>query len=176
LLRTLADGTVDTGAADTGAADTWAVDTGAEDTGAADTGATDTGVADTEAAQSRIVRCELLNVTHLVAQLADVSLSATSVAIGVHACNAASLELLNAARAAGSAWAVMPCCIPEKLYMPNTAVTHLPDDLRYAATVGAIAQRFEASKVTCVDRRITNRHLLVFGEPDGPQPSCGECA
>jgi len=123
LLRTLADGTVDTGAADTGAADTWAVDTGAEDTGAADTGATDTGVADTEAAQSRIVRCELLNVTHLVAQLADVSLSATSVAIGVHACNAASLELLNAARAAGSAWAVMPCCIPEKLYMPNTAVT-----------------------------------------------------
>jgi len=38
LLRTLADGTVDTGAADTGAADTGAADTGAADTGAANNG------------------------------------------------------------------------------------------------------------------------------------------
>jgi hypothetical protein len=37
------------------------------------------------------------------------------------------------------------------------------DDTRYAVMVGAMAAACGAHSVSAIDRRITNRHLMMFG-------------
>jgi hypothetical protein len=105
----------------------------------------------------------LQNIEFIIGSLEDVLLSSTSCAVAVHACNEANLSVLERCAAARAAWVCVPCCIPEHLYMEGTRFAHLPDEVRYAAVVGVIAHRFEASRVTCFDKRISNRNLIVMG-------------
>ena len=38
-----------------------------------------------------------------------------------------------------------------------------PDDTRHALLCGALAERHAAALVTTVDRRVTNRHVIMCG-------------
>ena len=40
---------------------------------------------------------------------------------------------------------------------------HCPDETRHALLCGALAERYAAALVTAIDRRITNRHVLICG-------------
>lgn len=84
--------------------------------------------------------------------------------ISVHACNEANLQVLEQSAAANASFGVVPCCIPERLYAGGClSVTHLPDEARYAMMAGVIAKQYGASRVTAIDRRITNRNIVLCG-------------
>merc|ERR1712232_996750 len=57
--------------------------------------------------------------------------------VAVHACNEAGLDVLEVAKTAGSAWAVVPCCMRRQLYFPGS--THLHQDEHYPVMCGALA-------------------------------------
>lgn len=85
----------------------------------------------------------------------------------VHACNEANTVALDRARKHGSVYAVMPCCIrdgllPCKVRCGGTEATH--DDARYLVSCGILAGAYGASLVTSIDRRITNRNVIVAGD------------
>lgn len=108
----------------------------------------------------------LQNVRFARGDLGSVALGPASLAISVHACNEANLEVLERCRAAGASYAVVPCCIPERLYMDgNLRIAHLEDEARYAVMVGVVAAQYEAGRVTCIDRRITNRNMVILSRP-----------
>jgi hypothetical protein len=57
----------------------------------------------------------------------------------------------------------MPRCIRDGIYLRR--INHVDGRIRYAASVGVIAGRFGAHKITAIDERITNRNLIVLGAP-----------
>jgi hypothetical protein len=67
------------------------------------------------------------------------------------------------ATAAEACFAAMPCCIRDGIYLRR--INHVDDETRYAASVGVIAGRYGAYKITAIDERITNRNLIVLGAP-----------
>ena len=64
---------------------------------------------------------------------------------------------------AGALWCVMPCCILADLYLPECTVSRLTDDARYAFLCGAMAAKYGAQMARCIDKRITNRALMLAG-------------
>ena len=46
-------------------------------------------------------------------------------------------------------------------------IKHADDESRYAAAAGYIAGMFGAEKITAIDPRITNRHLILLGRSSG---------
>lgn len=78
----------------------------------------------------------------------------------VHGCNEANAQAVELARAAGAAWLVVPCCLQSAPYVDATSL-HLPDDVRYAFLCGAMARRFDAERVACLDRRVTARAIVL---------------
>ena len=106
----------------------------------------------------------LQNIQFICGAISNVTIGPTTVAVSIHACNEANLEVLEQCKAARAAYAVIPCCIPGRLYSAgNMAITHLPDAARYAVMIGVVASQFGASRVTCIDARITNRHMVILG-------------
>lgn len=103
------------------------------------------------------------NITYVEADFADVALAAKSYVICIHACNEATKHALEMARSAGACFAAMPCCIRDGIYIRT--VNHTDDETRYKASVGIIAGRYGAYKITAIDGRITNRNLIVLGSP-----------
>jgi len=81
----------------------------------------------------------------------------------MHGCNEANRESMDLAVAAGALWCVMPCCIQKDLYLPDCVVSKLTDDAKYAFLCGAMAAKYDAQMARCIDRRITNRALMLFG-------------
>ena len=49
-----------------------------------------------------------------------------------------------------------------ELYL-TAASCNLPDDLRYAMLCGAMAATYQAKSVGAIDRRITNRAIVLSG-------------
>lgn len=96
--------------------------------------------------------------------------AAHSLVLCVHACNEANVVALDLAEAAGAAFAVMPCCIRDGIYETPSHCRRVDDGTRYAVMVGAMASQARAHTVRAIDRRITNRHLVVIG---GCRPSRG---
>lgn len=86
-----------------------------------------------------------------------------SVVLALHGCNEANRESMDLAVAAGALWCVMPCCIQKDLYLPDCVVSKLTDDAKYAFLCGAMAAKYDAQMARCIDRRITNRALMLFG-------------
>lgn len=106
----------------------------------------------------------LQNLSFVCGPVSDVVLGPRSVALSIHACNEANLEVLEKCREAKAHFGVMPCCIPERLYAGGgLSVTHLPDAARYALMSGAIATQYRAARVTSIDGRITNRNIAIMG-------------
>lgn len=106
----------------------------------------------------------LENVSFVQDAIANVTCGPGSMVISVHACNEANLQVLEQSAAANASFGVVPCCIPERLYAGGClSVTHLPDEARYAMMAGVIAKQYGASRVTAIDRRITNRNIVLCG-------------
>ena len=106
---------------------------------------------------------QLDNLEFLEGDLATVKMPRQSFVLSVHACNEANKTCVEMAVAAEAGFAAMPCCIRDGLYDSVHSVRHTDDDTRYAIMVGVMAQRFNAHTVSAIDRRITNRHLIMFG-------------
>mmetsp|Transcript_98322 Transcript_98322/g.194833 ORF Transcript_98322/g.194833 Transcript_98322/m.194833 type:complete len:488 (+) Transcript_98322:63-1526(+) len=104
------------------------------------------------------------NVQFIQADLATIGaeLTSTSIVVATHACNDANKLAVEMARAKGSLWAVLPCCIPNQLYLPHCSVA-LGDDVRYALMCGAFASAHDAQMVREIDRRITARQIVIAG-------------
>ena len=107
--------------------------------------------------------CTLANLEFVEGDLAEVAIQPQSFVVSVHACNEANKVTVAMAVAADAAYAAMPCCIRDGLYDAVHSVRHMDDATRYAIMVGVMAQAFNAHTVSAIDRRITNRHLIMFG-------------
>ena len=95
------------------------------------------------------------------AHVAD-DISSTSFLVMIHGCNEASRDALDIAKSKRARYAFMPCCIRDGLYCVKN-VRHAPDADRYALMVGVLAGTYGASAVAAIDKRITNRNLMIFG-------------
>ena len=103
----------------------------------------------------------LSNLVYVEGDFRDVKLPPKSYVICIHACNEATKAAIEMAAAAKACYAAMPCCIRDGIYIRR--IKHVDDDTRYAASVGVIAGRFGAYKITAIDDRITNRNLIILG-------------
>ena len=81
----------------------------------------------------------------------------------VHGCNEVNVTAAELAKGAGAGFMAVPCCIREGLYLDSVSHRIDHDDTRHALAVGAFAAATRAHSVSAIDRRITNRHLVVFG-------------
>lgn len=89
-----------------------------------------------------------------------------SLVLALHGCNEANKESMDMALDARALWCVMPCCIMSDLYLPECTVSKLTDDARYAFVCGAMAAKYGAQMARCIDKRITNRALMLCGGCD----------
>ena len=113
---------------------------------------------------------EKRNLCFVEGDVADVPIgtgddATASFLVCIHACNEANkiaLDLAAEARSRGVAcgWAVMPCCIPNGLYIPNK-VRDADDATCYALKCGFIAGLYGADRMGAIDARITNRNCLL---------------
>ena len=113
--------------------------------------------------QVRKAGVELGNVRFLESDMADVEIPSDAFVICIHACNEATQVALDLAATAQACYAAMPCCIRDGIYLRR--IRHTDDQTRYAAAVGVIAGQFGADKITAIDERITNRNLILVGDP-----------
>jgi len=104
---------------------------------------------------------ELGNIAYVESDVADVPIEPRGYVIIIHGCNEVTQVALARAVAAGACFAAMPCCIRDGIYLRK--IKHADDRQRYAAMVGVIAGQFGADKITAIDERFTNRHLIVLG-------------
>ena len=95
--------------------------------------------------------------------MSETTVPARSFVICIHACNEANVVAMEMARAASAGFAAMPCCVRDGLYGNGFHCRHVVDDTRYAVMVGAMANEYRAHVVRSIDRRITNRHLVMLG-------------
>eukprot|EP00040_Diaphanoeca_grandis_P029112 m.169611 g.169611 ORF g.169611 m.169611 type:complete len:368 (-) comp31577_c0_seq1:190-1293(-) len=110
----------------------------------------------------------LENLSFAECNLAEVEVAEKSFLIGIHGCNGATKVLLEIAQSKRCGYSVMPCCIKEGLYQLRTSSQNKQwamgeTDVRYAALVGFIAGKYDASKICAIDRQITDRQLLISG-------------
>jgi len=94
-----------------------------------------------------------------------VPLSPACMVAAVHACNDLARHIIEAARAATAAWAVLPCCIRAGTYLPCRAAGTLldDDDAKHVLYCGVVAGMFEAEAIHAIDKRITNRNIIICG-------------
>jgi len=85
-----------------------------------------------------------------------------SLVVAVHACNEATLDVLDMARAAGSLWSVMPCCMPRRLYLPGCGASVRHED-RYPLLCGVLAGQHGAELIKGISPTITDKNLLLVG-------------
>mmetsp|Transcript_106676 Transcript_106676/g.270899 ORF Transcript_106676/g.270899 Transcript_106676/m.270899 type:complete len:388 (-) Transcript_106676:358-1521(-) len=120
----------------------------------------------------------------LAATLDDGSVRAESLVLAVHACHEANQRSIEGARKVGAAWGVMPCCIRDGIYLPcgvkGSKAKGNEDDLRHAIMCGAVGATYGVERMNCIDRRITNRNIFLFGgvgfgSREAYLQSCGTC-
>merc|ERR1712008_386057 len=104
----------------------------------------------------------LSNIEFIEGDIANVTVPPRSFVVCVHACNEANKIAVNLAQQAQAGYAAIPCCIPDRLYCVQT-VRYADKDVRYAAMVGVMAGSYGAHSIACIERRITNRHMCIFG-------------
>ena len=79
----------------------------------------------------------------------------------VHACNEANKVAIEMAQRHSAGYAMVPCCIRDRLYACR--VKRVDGPTRYATIVGVMAGHYGAHKVSAIDDRITDRYLMMFG-------------
>lgn len=92
------------------------------------------------------------------------SLGPTACVVALHACTEANFAAVEMAQRHAAKWVLMPCCMRTDACAPaGCTLQHCPDETRHALLCGALAERYAAALVTAIDRRITNRHVLICG-------------
>ena len=91
------------------------------------------------------------------------NVDSNSLVLALHGCNEANKDSMRMATSASALWCVMPCCIRANLYLPNCTVSKMTDDQRYAFMCGVMACEYGAQMARCIDRRITNRAVVLCG-------------
>ena len=112
-------------------------------------------------AVARDLDVPLANIRYVESDIAAVAVEPRSYVICIHGCNEVTKIALEQATAAGACFAAMPCCIRDGIYIKR--IKHVDDATRYATAAGVIAGQFGADKITAIDERITNRHLILLG-------------
>ncbi len=96
--------------------------------------------------------------------------------MALHGCHEANRDVVVGAMRVGALWAVLPCCIRQKLYLPDCSVA-VDDETRHLLLCGAFANEYGAQLVRTIDRRITARHVMIAGGLDRPtaenEPTAG---
>jgi len=107
----------------------------------------------------------LTNLCFEEADALSLQLPPNSMVVAVHACNALNRQLLDVADAAGAVWAVLPCCIRAGTYLPCRVGGALKDedDVTHTLNCGVIAGLYRAERLQTIDRRITNRNIVICG-------------
>ncbi|KAK3280105.1 hypothetical protein CYMTET_12046 [Cymbomonas tetramitiformis] len=108
------------------------------------------------------------NVTFLAADNAEAAnyIDAQTCVTVVHGCNEVNRDCIEMAKANDALWAAMPCCVPSDLYLPGCSIRlmdGLNADTRYSALCGSMAHMYRAQWLIQIDRRITNRNILIAG-------------
>jgi hypothetical protein len=89
--------------------------------------------------------------------------NSTSFVLALHGCNESTRDALVLAKRKKALWCVMPCCVVKDLYAPECVLSNLDDAARYAFLCGVLSAKYGASLVRAVDKRITNRPVMLFG-------------
>ena len=87
----------------------------------------------------------------------------------IHGCNEMSVIALDIAKATQSGYTVVPCCIRDNVFGVRTKSSggrwsFGSDDIRYAVQVGYLGGKVCCDRIATIDRRITNRNLVVLGD------------
>lgn len=91
-------------------------------------------------------------------------LSGDTFCVALHACTEANAAAIEMAVSLGAMWAVMPCCMRTAACFPERCqLVRCPDATRHALLCGALVERHQAELVVSIDRRITNRHVILCG-------------
>ena len=116
-------------------------------------------------AVARDLDVPLANIRYVESDIAAVPIEPPAYVIIIHGCNEVTRIALERAAEAGACFAAMPCCIRDGIYIKR--IKHVDDATRYATSAGVIAGQFGAHKITAIDPRITNRHLILLGNGGG---------
>ncbi|CAE6966100.1 sirt2 [Symbiodinium natans] len=90
--------------------------------------------------------------------------------VGVHACNQATLDVLELATRFGTSWAVVPCCMRKEKFFPG-GTTHLDRDEHYPVMCGGLCAKFDADMLHSIDRLISTKNLIIAKRAPRPQTS-----
>ena len=86
----------------------------------------------------------------------------------IHGCNEMSTIALEIAKRTHSGYTIVPCCIRESCFGVRTKSAYnrwkMSDDVRYAVQVGYLGGQVHCDRIACIDRRITNRNLVIIGD------------
>jgi hypothetical protein len=119
---------------------------------------------------------QLANLTFVEGELDVLSphVDSASLVLALHGCNEANKESMRMAVDNNALWCVMPCCIRGDLYLPQCTMSKMTDDQRYAFMCGAMACEYGAQMARCIDRRITNRAVMLCGGCEEPGSRNGD--
>ena len=98
---------------------------------------------------------------------ATADITSSSIVIAIHGCNNVNQISIEMAKTQCAGWIVMPCCIHRDLYLGRQCVFQLEDDdrdIRHHIQCGIIAQTYGAQVISEIDRRITNRPVIIAGD------------
>ena len=88
--------------------------------------------------------------------------------VALHACTEANPAAIELATSHDALWAVMPCCMKTNACAPKDCqLLRCPDDTRHALLCGALAERCQADLIVSVERKVTNRNILICGGASG---------
>lgn len=90
------------------------------------------------------------------------TLPAGSVVVVVHGCNEVNQIAIEMALKHSCAWIAMPCCIRKDMYLGANVLIE-SDDVRHSIMCGALASTYGAQFMTEIDKRITNRGIVIGG-------------
>ena len=85
-----------------------------------------------------------------------------SVVVCVHGCNEVNQLAIEMALKHSCAWIAMPCCIRKDMYLGANVLIE-SDDVRHSIMCGALASTYGAQFMTEIDKRITNRGIVIGG-------------
>lgn len=115
---------------------------------------------------ARAVNAALPNIAFIEGDVSQAdtaeSLPAGSVVVCVHGCNEVNQLAIEMALRRGCAWVAMPCCIRRDMYLAATVLIE-NDDVRHSVMCGALASTYGAQFMGEIDRRITNRGIVIGG-------------
>ena len=86
--------------------------------------------------------------------------SPSTLVVAVHACNQATLDVLDLATTFGTSWAVVPCCMRKEKFFPG-GTTHLDRDEHYPVMCGTLCAKFGADMLHSIDPLISTKNLII---------------